>query len=80
MRSRLLLGCIALLGVTAPAYAYVDPNSGGLVFQVITPIVALVAASLGFARRRFVLTWLTLSKAVRNRLAAVFRTSEREVD
>jgi hypothetical protein len=73
----LLLGCV-LLTATAPAHAYMDPNSGGLLFQLLTPILALLAASLGFARRRLALAWLTLSTAVRNLCAKLFRSSERE--
>jgi hypothetical protein len=81
MRSRLLPGLILLvsLSLTTPAHAYVDPNSGGLVFQLVTPILALIAASLTFAKRQIALAWLRLSARVRSVFARLFRTSGREL-
>lgn len=33
----------ALIGVANPAYAYIDPNASGLLFQILTPILGAVA-------------------------------------
>jgi hypothetical protein len=46
---------IAAITCASPAFAYVDPNAGGLIFQVVTPILAVLAAGLALVRRRFVL-------------------------
>lgn len=40
------LGALALLLSATPANAYVDPNSGGLLYQLFLPI--LVAISVGW--------------------------------
>ena len=45
----LVLAVIVYLGTTADAQAYVDPNAAGLIFQILTPILALIAA--GWAAR-----------------------------
>ena len=34
------------------AFAYVDPNAGGLQFQLLTPIAAIGAVALSFFRRQ----------------------------
>jgi hypothetical protein len=75
-----LISASILLISAAPAHAYLDPNSGGLVFQIVTPLLALLAASFGFARRRLVEAWAFLSATVRNRLARLFRVSGREAE
>jgi hypothetical protein len=82
MRSLSLPSSVLLvsLSLTAPAYAYIDPNSGGLVFQLVTPILALLAALSGFVRRYFALAWLALSAGVRNLLARLLRSSGREAE
>ncbi len=54
-----------LLFVATPAFAYIDPNVGGQVAQLLTPIVTMLLAALAFARH-----WL---KAMLGRIAAVFR-------
>jgi hypothetical protein len=50
---------LVLILVTAavPAYAYIDPNSGGLFFQLLTPIFVVVAAALAFAKRQMAQAW-----------------------
>jgi hypothetical protein len=82
MRIRHLPALVLLvsLSVTAPVYAYVDPNSGGLVFQLVTPILALLAALSGFLKRRLALTVLALSVAVRNLVGRLRRSSGKEAE
>jgi len=49
LRSVLLL--LALLGVIAPAQAYIDPNAGGLLFQLLAPLFAAAVGAWLFLRR-----------------------------
>jgi hypothetical protein len=61
----------ATLGLCMPAQAYVDPNAGGLLFQLLTPIIALMAAGMTFARRQLLRLWdcmLTVMKTLATRL------------
>lgn len=60
--SRLLLLITLLLTASGPAYAYIDPNIGGQLAQIMAPIVTMVIGLLAFARQ-----WL---KALCTRIAA----------
>jgi hypothetical protein len=42
---------VALLS-PLPAMAYIDPNTGGLIFQVLAPILAMITSAWLFARDR----------------------------
>lgn len=67
--------CLAIalgLGTTLPAQAYVDPNAGGLLFQLLTPIVALTVAGLTFARRRLLRLWESAVLAAKALAARLF--------
>jgi hypothetical protein len=75
MRSYHLLGLLALVSFTAPAHAYADPNAGGLLFQLLTPFLALAAAGFAFARRQLSRAWLLFAVAVKNRFYRLFRSS-----
>lgn len=47
------LGLIAFyLCIASPAFAYVDPNAGGVVFQLATPLLAFLATSMMVLRRK----------------------------
>ena len=61
------------IGLSLPAQAYVDPNSGGLVFQLLTPLVALGAAGLAFARRQLGRIWDFLLGELRALSARLFK-------
>jgi hypothetical protein len=82
MRSRYPLSLLFLIGIsfTGTAYAYVDPNAGGLLFQLLTPLLALAAAGITFARKQLGKVWLLLSGALKNRFHRLFRTSGREIE
>jgi hypothetical protein len=75
MRSITILSLVAAItiGLSLPAHAYVDPNSGGLLFQLLTPIVALAAAGLTFARRQLLRLWDSLVDALKALAARLFR-------
>ena len=47
----IIITIITLLGITTPAYAYIDPNAGGLLFQILTPLFAILAVALTTARQ-----------------------------
>ena len=78
MTHRHVVGLLFLATFAAPAYAYADPNAGGLIFQLLTPFLALAAAGLAFARRQLARAWHGLASAVRNRIGRLLRASERE--
>jgi len=61
------------IGLSFPAQAYVDPNAGGLLFQLLTPLVALAAASLAFARRQLGRIWGFLLGELRALSARLFK-------
>ncbi len=75
------LNCFVLLvTLTAPAHAYLDPNSGGVLFQVLTPILAVIVATLGFARRQLSHGWLFLSNGLRNLIGRLRRSLRRQAE
>jgi hypothetical protein len=59
MKKKLSTGCkiftiLSLAGAVAPSYAlaYVDPNTGGYVFQIFFPIVSAIAAGYLFFKNQ----------------------------
>jgi len=38
--------------ITIPAYGYTDPNTVGLISQILTPLVITAGATLTFLRKR----------------------------
>jgi lipoprotein signal peptidase len=80
MRSRYFVGVLLFIGITTPAYAYIDPNAGGTLFQLLTPLLAVGAAALTYARKQLGRVWLLLSGAVKNRFDRFFRGVGREID
>ena len=71
-----LVGLIA----AAPSQAYIDPNAGGLLFQILTPLLALLAAAATFARRQVGILWLLLSRAVRTAVGRLSRPGRSELE
>lgn len=49
--SRALLFLLVFLGAAAPAHAYIDPNAGGMIFQLLAPLFAMVVGGWLFLRR-----------------------------
>jgi hypothetical protein len=47
---KLLLGLV-LLAYSSDALAYLDPNTGGLLFQLLAPLFIAIAAGWAFLRR-----------------------------
>lgn len=71
--SKVCLAIAIAAGICTPAYAYVDPNAGGLLFQLLAPIIALAAAGLTFARQRLSRAWESLSDGIKALVARFFR-------
>jgi hypothetical protein len=43
---------LLLLAIAVPAFAYIDPNAGGYISQLLAPILMIAATGLTFFRRR----------------------------
>jgi hypothetical protein len=71
------LWALTITTLTLPtlAFAYVDPNAGGMLFQLLTPILALAAAGLAFARRQIMRAISVVIRPIRGMLG-VDRASE----
>lgn len=50
-----------LLALPTPALAYIDPNTGGLIFQLLAPLIAMIASAWllarDFIRTQFTRLW-----------------------
>jgi hypothetical protein len=47
----LLLVCLCIVFMTIPAYGYTDPNTVGLLSQILTPLLITAGACLTFLRK-----------------------------
>jgi hypothetical protein len=43
---------LSFVFITIPAYGYTDPNTVGLISQILTPLVITAGATLTFLRKR----------------------------
>jgi hypothetical protein len=57
--------------IAIPAYAYVDPNAGGLISQILTPLLIFAAAGVTFLRKQIGAALAGLSRRLRRRRADV---------
>ncbi len=73
MSALIVIGVSASLAITTPAQAYVDPNAGGLLFQLLAPIFALITASVAFARRKLLRAWNTLLDGMKTLATRIFK-------
>lgn len=46
-----LLAITLLLMSCTPAFAYIDPNAGGMLFQLLAPVMAAIVGGWLFLRR-----------------------------
>lgn len=44
---------LLFVAFAAPAYAYIDPNAGGLITQILTPVLLMFAVAWAAFRRKF---------------------------
>ncbi len=81
MRAPIKFASAVILGlvISNAAYAYMDPNSGGLIFQLVTPILAVIASGIAFTRRQISRACLSLFRAARGLLGRIIRPSRRDV-
>lgn len=68
------IGMLAVVAVVAcvplrPAYAYIDPNSAGALYQFLFPLLIAIGSAFAFLRRAIVRACTRLASAV----AAVVR-------
>jgi len=51
MKPAALLALLSMLLLPAPAWAYIDPNAGGMLFQLLAPLFAAVVGGWLFLRK-----------------------------
>jgi hypothetical protein len=60
------LALLVLSTLPASAFAYIDPNAGGMLFQILMPVFAAIAGAWLFLRRWiaacFIRLWEKLTK------------------
>jgi hypothetical protein len=49
--AKLLVALLVLLSQPLPAWAYIDPNAGGMLFQLLAPLFAAIVGGWLFLRR-----------------------------
>ena len=46
------LGLGWALFLVTPAWAYIDPNAGGIIFQIAMPVIAIGGAAIALLKKR----------------------------
>ncbi|HEY2037297.1 MAG TPA: hypothetical protein VGG96_09810 [Steroidobacteraceae bacterium] len=69
MKRTTLIGMVAVIAVLAcmplkAAYAYIDPNSAGAVYQFLFPLLIAIGSAFAFLRRTIVRACTRLANAV----------------
>jgi hypothetical protein len=69
MKRTTLIGMVAAVAVLAcmplkAAYAYIDPNSAGALYQFLFPLLIAIGSAFAFLRRRIVRVCTRLANAV----------------
>lgn len=69
MKRTTLTGMIALVALLAclplrPAYAYIDPNSAGALYQFLFPLLVAIGSAFAFLRRSIVRACTKMAHAV----------------
>jgi hypothetical protein len=59
-----LLNTITVSGLAAPK-AYIDPNTGGMLFQVLAVMLAAISGILFFFSRQIKASWARLRRGMR---------------
>ena len=62
--ARVFLVFVMVTALAGPAWAYVDPNSGGLIFQIAMPILSVGIAALTLLRKRIAASLTRLKVAL----------------
>jgi hypothetical protein len=61
------VGCLCLVFLTIPAYGYTDPNTVGLLSQILTPLLITAGACLTFLRKSIVDAFAGIARRFRRR-------------
>ena len=61
------VGCLCLVLMTMPAYGYTDPNTVGLISQILTPLLITAGACVTFLRKSIVDAFSGLTRRFRRR-------------
>lgn len=69
MKRTSLIGMVAVVAVLAclplrPAYAYIDPNSAGALYQFLFPLLIAIGSAFAFLRRTIVRACTKVAHAV----------------
>jgi hypothetical protein len=69
MKRTTLIGMVAVVAVLAclplrPAYAYIDPNSAGALYQFLFPVLIAIGSAFAFLRRTIVRACRKVAHAV----------------
>jgi lipoprotein signal peptidase len=64
-----LISCVLLTLAPGAAFAYIDPNAGGILFQILTPVFVAIVVFWTFLKHKL--------KALWTRVVSAFRKSER---
>ncbi len=69
MKRTTLIGMVAVAALLAcvplrPAYAYIDPNSAGALYQFLFPLLIAIGSAFAFLRRAIVRACTRLASAV----------------
>jgi len=69
MKRTTLIGMVAVVAMLAcvplrPAYAYIDPNSAGAIYQFLFPLLIAIGSAFAFLRRTIVRACAKLAHAV----------------
>ena len=62
-----VLACLCFMFITIPAYGYTDPNTVGLLSQILTPLLITAGACITFLRKSIVGVIAGLSRRLRRR-------------
>jgi hypothetical protein len=63
----LAIACLCFLLITIPAYGYADPNTVGLLSQVLTPLLITAGACVTFLRKSIGIAFAGLWQRLRRR-------------
>jgi hypothetical protein len=65
-KPRLVASSLLVLALLTPlpALAYIDPNTGGMIFQILAPILAMVTSAWLFLKDRIKAGWHRLKRAI----------------
>ena len=64
--SSLIVGVLLAL-LPGAAYAYIDPNAGGLLFQILTPVFVAIVVFWAFLKHKLKALWARVISALRQR-------------